>query len=502
MKFNMGPGLITQYRRGNYEPWYAIGEFVDNSTQSYQLHREELDMSYSLRGIAKLEVSIAYDKEQGFIRIADNAMGMNEDELTKALDLGRRPDHDAWRSRYGVGMKAAAFWFGDVWTIRTKRLGDTTELEVTLDVEAIANGEDDFPLTKKEDLPAEDSYTVVEIRSLNQTPHGRTLGAMKEFLRSMYRVDLRESRMDLIWRGEQLIWQDEDLFAKSKDGNEFKKSFEFEVDGKHVSGWVGVLLKGSGKKGGFSILHADRVVRGYPNHWRPKGIFGEQEGGSNNLVVQRLVGELFMDDFEVTNTKDGILWQHDELDQVEDALELICKDYKDFAQNQYRPSEGRSKSSDLEVATATDAFQNELESTEFVDAINFAVVPPEDVVAADNQALLSEFNDSESDLKAIIQIGGRDTQVLVFIADNESANDPYVLVEATQPEKIVVVINSRHPHMLGIGGADNLLNYFRQCTYDAIAEWQARNQVGRLEPQTIRLLKDKLLRLGFVLSQK
>jgi hypothetical protein len=43
------------------------------------------------------------------------------------------------------------------------------------------------------------------------------------------------------------------------------------------------------------------------------------------------------------------------------------------------------------------------------------------------------------------------------------------------------------------GGHD----YLRHCTYDAIAEWQARHKASRLDPDTIKLLKDKLLRVPF-----
>jgi len=35
----------------------------------------------------------------------------------------------------------------------------------------------------------------------------------------------------------------------------------------------------------------------------------------------------------------------------------------------------------------------------------------------------------------------------------------------------------------------------RHCTYDAIAEWQAAKKVSQLDPDTIKILKDKLLRL-------
>jgi hypothetical protein len=40
-----------------------------------------------------------------------------------------------------------------------------------------------------------------------------------------------------------------------------------------------------------------------------------------------------------------------------------------------------------------------------------------------------------------------------------------------------------------------MLNYLRQCTYDAIAEWRARHKADDLDPDTIKLLKDDLMRL-------
>ena len=43
----------------------------------------------------------------------------------------------------------------------------------------------------------------------------------------------------------------------------------------------------------------------------------------------------------------------------------------------------------------------------------------------------------------------------------------------------------------------SLLHYFRHCIYDAISEWQARNKAATIDPDTIKLLKDKLLRIPF-----
>jgi hypothetical protein len=53
----------------------------------------------------------------------------------------------------------------------------------------------------------------------------------------------------------------------------------------------------------------------------------------------------------------------------------------------------------------------------------------------------------------------------------------------------------QRPYLRELEGSQGLLDYFRQCTYDAIAEWKVRNQASTVEPNTIRTQKDALLRL-------
>ena len=118
----IGPDAITSYRRLAYSPWHAIAEFVDNSTQSYFDNRDALDECMKNEDDKILTVSVAYDKGK-MLRVVDNAMGMSRDDLERALHVARPPVNTKGRSKYGMGMKTAACWMGDQWTIRTKKLG-------------------------------------------------------------------------------------------------------------------------------------------------------------------------------------------------------------------------------------------------------------------------------------------------------------------------------------------------------------------------------------------
>lgn len=144
IKFAIGNNAIRSYRRLAYTPWHAMAEFVDNSSQAYFNHRQVLDESYQKNG-EKLEVSIAYDADRGILTIADNSIGMDITELGRALQVGVPPENSNGRSRYGMGMKTAACWIGNFWTVETKKLGDKASIKVVVDVEKIADGQEELP---------------------------------------------------------------------------------------------------------------------------------------------------------------------------------------------------------------------------------------------------------------------------------------------------------------------------------------------------------------------
>jgi hypothetical protein len=50
-------------------------------------------------------------------------------------------------------------------------------------------------------------------------------------------------------------------------------------------------------------------------------------------------------------------------------------------------------------------------------------------------------------------------------------------------------------------GPESVLEYLRQCTYDALAEWQAGNKVSRFDADTVKWLKDGFLRLPMEMEQ-
>jgi hypothetical protein len=255
LELQIGPEIIRSYRRLAYTPWHALAEFVDNSTQSYFNNQKELDKAF-LPKKEKLTVDIEYNKGKGWIIVTDNAMGMSYNELEHALHIALPPKITSGRSKYGMGLKTAACWLGNIWKVSTKRLGEPIEHTVVVDVEKIANGKEVLPHTERKGCPLDDHYTTITIFKLNREFHGRTLGKIKNFLSSMYREDFRKGILNLTWCGEVVTWEDDPgRFLCDKSGKPYKKPFDFLVGGKKVSGWVGILDHGSREDAGFSIFH-------------------------------------------------------------------------------------------------------------------------------------------------------------------------------------------------------------------------------------------------------
>ena len=492
MKLELGLDVLRSYKRLPYTAWHALAEFVDNSTQSYFNNKDELDKAFKTEDTA-LEVNIVFDKEgDGLLRISDNAMGMSYEELANAMHVGLPPTYIEGRSRYGLGMKMAACWYGNNWKIVTKKLGETTEYTVSIDVEKVASGNADLEESRVEKLPPDRHYTRIEITNLNRRPQGRTLGKIRDFLAGMYRLDIERGVLILTWQHTPLDPHIDWQFLKDSLGNEYRKKFEFVLsNGKKAWGWVGVLDLGGRPKAGFAVVHKDRMVETWPEAWHPESLYG-QIAGSNDLVNQRLVGEIHLDEFDVSHTKDDIHWTDDEEDQVQDKLKEICFEYRDVALRTRKKRDHQEAA----IQIAARALETELASPEMSDEIEVTPSFSPETVQQDDKALLDETDTSDIDFFAKLPGIGKAVKVLGKLDTTKSANDPYVISESTQDDRVLVVINMNHPHVATID-ENGLLNYFRHCTYDALAEWRARNQLQSIDPSTIRRLKDGFLRVAF-----
>lgn len=507
MEFKLGNSVVNSYKRLSYTPWYAFAEFVDNSTQAYFNNKSLLDSIFEKES-SNLTISIFYYSDEDKIVIKDNSIGMNSNEIQNALIVGLPPQIDNGRSKYGLGMKTSACWFGDEWKIITTKFGDNKRHEVVINVnQIISNTSEHSTKVEHTETPAnsDEHYTIIEISQLNRSLKGKTLGKIRDHLKSIYRYDFKSYGLKLFWQGDLLEWEDLiDKLHKNIDEKPYKIDFNFKLsNGKNVSGWVGVLRKGYGgrKNAGFSIIKSNRVIQGWPNGFKPSTIFGDLDYGVNDLVNQRITGEIFLDDFEVSHTKDTIVWLDNELQELEEKLEQECKEAVYVARTLRYFTVKEDSFSEIRNE-AISVVETELKSSEIVDYLTSVQPPEEDVIKQSlNSWTRRTMIDSSPEFKIEIGVDGSRISVLVYFVDY-SEFDPYVVVETSiHLNTVNVIINTLHPHVSSMTTSESLINFIRHCIYDGVAEWKAIKLLGSIQPYTIKNLKDGLLRLPFVIKQ-
>lgn len=316
-KVDIRPGVsvLAVLRHLNYRPWYALGEFVDNAVESFGKHRQELEKIHGKD--FKLQVDIDLDTASpARISIRDNAAGIFESEYGRAFRPAAIPPDRSGLAEFGMGMKSAACWFAPQWSVRTSALGEPVARMVYFDIANIVNDEIEELTIRETNEKGESHYTEVVLEDIFHVPVGRTVAKLKEHLSDIYRAFIRDGLLELRFNGERLSHNEPKIlkfpYFKDKGGPDqvWRKEIEFDFgDGLSVHGFAALRETANTAKAGFSLFRRGRVIQGSGDEgYRPSYIFGS----SNSYRYQRLFGELHLDGFEVSHTKDGFRWDENE----------------------------------------------------------------------------------------------------------------------------------------------------------------------------------------------
>lgn len=495
-RLEIGPSAIDAYARLSYSMWFALAEFIDNSTQSRLNYGGIINDVLEQEG-QPLLVQIVHNKTSKTITIEDNSIGMNFETLVDSLKIATPTKNSVGRSKYGMGMKTAACWLGKRWDIVTTEWGSGKEYTATIDVDAISKNGANVPITVR-DVPTSHHGTRITVSDLRRRIQARSEPVILAYLGAMYLFDLKPDEqgkigLKLTFNGEDVRAPDELVWDTDPSGIPMRQEIEpFEIDGKSVSGWFGVLKKGGRKFGGFSIYQNKRQIQGFPDGWKPKSIFGGvDDEGANNLVAQRLTGVLMLDGFEISHTKDRILFEGDEEERLERHLVEKTAAYVEYAKRRRGGNGSPVKWSKEKLRDFVTSMREEFTGNEIKDALNNAALPPTAVIETNTKKQiesvtpedeLSEF-DILPDLKLIIS--KKDT----------SEYEPYVTYGIGADEKTVyVVVNLLHPYYETLASDAAIDECIHQYVFDAIAEFRVSKMLGKTTPSSIRTLKDQLLR--------
>jgi Histidine kinase-, DNA gyrase B-, and HSP90-like ATPase len=303
-------GMYAAFARLNYKPWFALAEFIDNSIQSFLSNQQRLAEA-GHAGPLVIDVNI----DDNEIAITDRAGGIAWADFPRAFSPATPPADASGLSEFGLGMKAAACWFAKKWTVRTSALGEPMQRTVTFDIPSIMRSGTEVLPIEATSARENDHFTVVTLTDLRVRPKGRTLAKIKEHLQSIYRVLMNDGvvklRVTTAGSVEELTYDppkllDAPYYKTPKAPSQlWRQPFEVDFGDRTVTGWAGILERGSHVHAGFSVFRRRRLIEGSVGEtYKPSALFGTP----NSFASQRVIGEMFVEGFDVSHTKDGIQW--------------------------------------------------------------------------------------------------------------------------------------------------------------------------------------------------
>lgn len=462
---NIRPGvsILSVLPHLNYKPWFALAEFVDNSLQSFLSYRNDLERLDGAE--CKLTVNIELDPtDEGRITIRDNAAGIHASDYLRAFRPAELPPDRSGLCEFGMGMKSAACWFAQQWTVRTSALGEPVERTVTFDISKIIRDDIEELTVISRQVPSEVHYTEIVLTKLDKFPKGRTIGKIKEHLASIYRVFIRDNLLELRFDSEELAYPEPNVLVAPfyKAGNSELKAWRKEIDfdfglGLRVHGFAALRETGSTSHAGFALFRRGRLIQGSGDEtYRPEYIFERP----NSFTYQRLFGELHLEGFGVSHTKDGFQWEEHEdifLECLKEDLNRASLPLLDQAEGYRARLQTKELKSGAQTAVEHTAEAIEREAPQVLqeqfDTPQVADNPPPTLPPIATLAR-REIN---------VDLDGEHWQIVLELSDDPSVGpwidhyDQLITVEAapdSNVRKVGIRLALAHPFMERFGGAD------------------------------------------------
>lgn len=489
--------ILRLLRKLSFTPWFAIGEFVDNSISSALQNVTQLKRingaDYQLR--VTVEFSAA-----GSLVVSDNAAGISLSDFDRALKTGQPPTEvDIGLGRFGFGMKAAAFWWGQVLRVETWPIDSNTGYQATVDLNEVTDKGN--ALINIDEIPRRNvPGTVITIENLwQERPKGRTIGKIKTFLPSIYRnfidsaespVHIQDLRVNLFFQGQQLRFVRPKLLTapfwpsdKGPAPGAAPRLWRTEVDmilstGQRIAGWVGILeVLNRDRNSGFFMHFKGRGVMGIApadddgsdeevtgdGAYKPKRLFG-QAGTHRN---QSLVGEFDVSAFGKTITSDALPWSDKDEDEfVENMLEVLKQPGFDMwtMANCYRRRLDQKNRKQVEE----DRRVSEKALADIAGAIKIVTENPQD----DLQAERVPTKETITHTSSVVWTTNNGQEIVTQVIFTEDRSAPLLQVNQPVDGNPEIVINEAHPSLASMGDLSGQSRdvLTRLCTALAAAE--------------------------------
>ena len=260
------PSVYSTFRALNNTVALTLSEYVDNSVQSYLNNKERLlalDPSY------KFSVQINVDQNNDTITIIDNAAGIDLNNYLRAFEPANIPLDATGLNEFGMGMKTASVWLADVWSVRTKALGEAVERYTRFDLhKVIAENKEELIVDERE-MSINEHYTEIKLEKLSgNSPSSNQMDKIRRHLSSIYRKFIRSEEIEIIINGEILCSPNYEVlcapYYKNPNGENvlWRKEVNFELGRYKAKGFIAILKNIQNNANGLVLLRRGRVIVG------------------------------------------------------------------------------------------------------------------------------------------------------------------------------------------------------------------------------------------------
>lgn len=445
-------GVYGQFRNLKNTAWFALGEYVDNAVQSFENNKERLlnanDNNY------QFEVRIDIDNENKYIRIFDNAAGIDFKNFQRAFEPANIPIDNTGLHEFGMGMKTASIWLADLWTVETAALEEDELRFVEFDLKKVLDEEKELLEVKNIDKKPKEHYTEIVLHNLSMNaPSNHQIDKIKRHLLSIYRKFIRKGDMKLFINDEELIYDEPEVlnapFYNNLSGKtiEWKKDINFSIGKYKVNGFIAILnTMSTSTLNGLSLFRRGRVIEGsHDEKYRPKVLCGQV--GSPRY--KRIFGELELEGFAVSFNK-GSFQEQDDLEALMEALqtEISSKDFDLYTQAEKYIKPKTIENNKVVGKNIVTALKKTSDKEVLRAKLETSIKEIESTTLAANNVEFSKKAETIDSHEEIIELKGDKYRLILELITEPAISDLYSLIileDELFSKKVIYKINLAHP---------------------------------------------------------
>lgn len=445
-------GVYGQFRNLKNTAWFALGEYVDNAVQSFENNKSRLREANNNN--YQFEVRINIDKDNDFIKIYDNAAGIDIDNYVRAFEPAKIPIDNTGLHEFGMGMKTASIWLADLWSVRTAALDEDEERLVEFDLKKVLAEEKE--LLEVETIRKEMTTHFTEL-TLNQlsknAPSNHQIDKIKRHLLSIYRKFIRNGDMKLFINDEELIYEEPEIlkapFYNDLNGSsiEWKKEINFSSGKYKVNGFIAILsTMSSSTVNGLSLFRRGRVIEGsHDEKYRPKVLCGQ----NGSPRYKRIFGELELEGFSVSFNK-GSFQEHDDLEALMEALktEISSKDFDLYTQAEKYIKPKTIEDNKVVGKNIVNTLKKNADKEVLKVQLDTSIKEIENESLAANNIEFSNKAETIDSHEEIIELKGEKYKLRLELITEHAVSDLYsmiILNDELFSKKVIYKINLAHP---------------------------------------------------------